>query len=306
MKTIPARGRRGTSIGQPRVMLFDERPVQIIHARWDRRLPKTYDMHHGLEIGIVLAGEMIRHYRGWKAVYGPGEVWFSNLWESHGGEVRVTPTEVVVLIIHPPALQQLRFLEAPDFTFLHPFSVEPSQRPRIGRAARSEALAIAAELLRHQESAAHLRHLQLRVLLMRIILLACADWNPPAFDRVRPRPLPESIEPALRLVADSQRFLPVTEAARACAMSVKVFRETFRSLMGTSFPKYALRYRVDGVASQLLQSDDPVKAIAIDWGFTDTSHLDHCFRRFYGCFPMEFRAERHAPFNARTAARQDS
>lgn len=292
MKALTPRERRGTSLTNPRVQVREDRPIQSFHTCWDRPSALGYDMHYGLELGIVLAGELIRHYKGWKRAYGPGEVWFANSWESHGGEVRITPTEVVVLIIHPAALHQLRFLEAPEFSFLQPFTVEPSLRPRISEGCRAEALAIAAELLRNKHSAAHLRHLQLRVLLMRLILLACEDWNHPASEPVSPPARPHNIEPALRLVAERRRFIPVKEAARICAMSVKGFRELFRSLMGTSFPKYALRYRVDGVAAQLLQSDDPVKAIAIDWGFTDTSHLDHCFRRYYGCFPMEFRARR--------------
>ncbi len=132
------------------------------------------------------------------------------------------------------------------------------------------------------------------MLLLRLILLACEDWSPPRADPDAPPVAQKSIEPALRLVAESRRFMPVSQAARACGMSVKAFHASFITLMGISFPRYALKYRCDGVALQLLQGSDPVKAIAVDWGFTDTSHLDHSFRRFYGCFPTEYRSRHRA------------
>jgi AraC-like DNA-binding protein len=191
--------------------------------------------------------------------------------------------------VHPPSLQQLRFPEAPAFTFLDPFAVSPSARSRVPPARRPEVLDLAASILRHDVADSPLRLLQIRVLLMRLILAACEEWSSPESRPADELARPRNIEPALKLVAESRRFLAVSEAARACDMSVKVFRSAFRTLMGVSLPDYALKYRVDGVALQLLQSEDPVKAIAVDWGFSDTSHLDHTFKRFYGHFPMEYR-----------------
>jgi AraC-like DNA-binding protein len=271
-------------------MLFPERPIQAIHMTWKRRVAKSFDMHFGLELGIVVRGEMTRLVRGGKTIHSAGDMWFHNLWEPHGWEIKTVPTEVAVLIAHPQALQQLRFPEAPEFSFLHPFTAPPLQRPQVPVSRRPEVLGLCAQILGHQDSSSPLKSLQLRVLLMRLILLACEDWVPPQSDPFLRRALPESIEPSIRLVAESRRFIAVRNAARACGLSVKAFRAAFTTLMGISFPKYALKYRVDGVALQLLKGNESVKAIAVDWGFTDTSHLDHSFQRFYGCFPTEYRA----------------
>jgi AraC-like DNA-binding protein len=286
----PGRAPARSSLAHPRVMIFEERPVQVIHTIWDRPCPRSYDMHLGLELGIVLRGEMIRHLNGGSRSHGPGEMWFHDLWESHGWEVRTAPTEAVILIIRPQALQQMRFPEAPGFSFLHPFSLPHAQRPRVPAPLRAEVLSIASRLLDCAASDSPLAALRIRVLLMRAILTACGDWSPRDEDPSQRRVPQKSIEPALRLVADARRFTPVADAAAACGMGVKAFRGAFKVLMGIAFSRYALKYRVDGVALQLLQGRDPVKAIAADWGFTDTSHLDRSFHRFYGCFPTEYRA----------------
>jgi AraC-like DNA-binding protein len=284
-------------------MLFPERPVQVIHEVWEKPRPRSFDMHLGLELGIVLRGRMTRHYPGGVSTHGPGEMWFHDVWESHGWEVCAAPTEAVILIIHPRTLEQMRFPEVPGFGFTAPFSLPPLRRPRVPAARRPEILAIARELRARAAQSAPLDPLRVRVLLMRLILAASEGWRPggapgsapgAAGDGAaggEPRRAPaRDIEPALRLIEAARRFLPVAEAAAACGMGARSFREAFKALMGIDFSRYALKYRVDGVALGLLQSADPVKALAADWGFTDTSHLDRSFRRFYGCFPTEYRA----------------
>jgi AraC-like DNA-binding protein len=86
------------------------------------------------------------------------------------------------------------------------------------------------------------------------------------------------------------------EAAAACGLSVNGLNQQFRKLMGATFADYALRYRFGGAARDLVETGDPIKAIARRWGFTDTSHLHRVFRRFAKCTPAEYR--KRPPFPA--------
>jgi AraC-like DNA-binding protein len=60
-------------------------------------------------------------------------------------------------------------------------------------------------------------------------------------------------------------------------LSPSHFSKVFRELMGISFSKFAFRYRLKQAAYQLVRSDDPIKQIALEWGFIDTSHFLNSF-----------------------------
>ena len=64
----------------------------------------------------------------------------------------------------------------------------------------------------------------------------------------------------------------------------------FKSLMGVSFSEFSLRFRVSSAARELVSTDKTMKAIAFDWGFTDTSHLHRCFVKYYKIAPSMFRS----------------
>jgi len=55
---------------------------------------------------------------------------------------------------------------------------------------------------------------------------------------------------------------------------------------------YGSTLLVNTAASQLRATNDPVKAVARDWGFTDASHMHRNFVKHYGCTPNEYRVRR--------------
>lgn len=82
-----------------------------------------------------------------------------------------------------------------------------------------------------------------------------------------------SIQCALRLIFRERRLITTKEAASVCNMSVTKFTALFKDLMGSTFSDFALQYRIKGAASQLKNSDLTQEAVALNWGFTDASHL---------------------------------
>ncbi len=59
--------------------------------------------------------------------------------------------------------------------------------------------------------------------------------------------------------------------------------------MGITFSEFGMHYRISAAAEQILKSNDPIKKIATEWGFTDTSHMHRCFKTYYRCSPTEYR-----------------
>lgn len=121
-------------------------PLRVLRATHRRCGPVHYDMHFGLEMGIVLSGAMRRDYQVHRRSVRRGQVWLCGLWEPHGFSVIEAPCEVVVVLIWPPMLANLRFEEAPEIDWMAPFSVRPADRPRVRSAMRNRLLERAGQL----------------------------------------------------------------------------------------------------------------------------------------------------------------
>src|SRR5205807_2035858 len=92
----------------------------------------------------------------------------------------------------------------------------------------------------------------------------------------------DRIGQAVEFVFNRWGMATAKEAAAHCGISRSRFDAVFQKTMGLSFARFALRYRLSSAAVQLLQSDDPMKTIAADWGFTDASHFNRAFFAHYG------------------------
>ena len=79
-----------------------------------------------------------------------------------------------------------------------------------------------------------------------------------------------------------------------CGLSRNRFGSLFRDVTGVAFPLFALRFRLSGAASQLACTDDPIKAVALAWSFTDDSHFHRAFQRHYGVSPSDYRSQSRA------------
>lgn len=247
-----------------------------------------FDMHWELEFGVVLSGGMQREYEGWKGNLRAGDVWFCGMWEPHGWRVTRAPCEVAVLVILPQMLVNMRCDEAPNFDWLGPFAAHPGARPQTTPAIRAEILALARRFGDATNEPPPRKLLWKRLLLMQLLLLLHRDWKS-APDQQLPPSAYQRINTAVELVFASRTMVTAQLAASRCGMSRNYFNAVFEKLMGLSFARFALRYRLTQAASALLLSERPVKSIAAEWGFADASHLHHCFYRHYGCSPRDYR-----------------
>jgi AraC family transcriptional regulator len=89
---------------------------------------------------------------------------------------------------------------------------------------------------------------------------------------------------------DDHRRATLSELAALAAVHPAYLARLFRRCYGTSIGQYARRARLDWVARQLLESDEPLSLIAIGAGFADQSHLTRAFRTHRGCTPGRYRS----------------
>ncbi|MCE9616082.1 MAG: AraC family transcriptional regulator [Lentisphaerae bacterium] len=252
----------------------------------------VFSLHAGLEIGIVLSGRILRCWEGCRRVLQAGDVWFTGVFEPHGSAVVAAPCTQMNLAIWPDWLANLRMPEMPEVDWLQPFLLPPARRPRVPPASRPRILALAHRIPDVWKGGSPEHRALVRLRIMELLLMMRRLCPPPAQAAVAPPRkigLHARLTPALQLGLQQRERLSAARAAQACDMHTAAFQRSFRRAMGISFTQFALRHRISGAAADLAGSNAPLKAIAANWGFTDTSHLFRVFVEHYHCSPSDYR-----------------
>jgi AraC-like DNA-binding protein len=272
--------------------LTSERPIHggiVVHRD---PTPLDADMHQPFEVGIVLKGQLDRHFEDMVMTVSPGGMWLCGAWEPHGWRVRAAGTREMVVLFLPSFLGDEMF---DDLPWLSLFSVPPHQRPRVTRREmRQQTLSIGNEVGKELRDRSNRWLSAVRLGLLRLLFVLSRGWHPTG-QAGRPAARTGSLArvmPAVRMVHSSPAGrLSVPEAAAACGLSVPQFSYVFRHTLGLSFGKFRMRARLGYAAQLLLSTELPVEAIAEEAGFADASHLHHKFSNVYGSTPGRYRTE---------------
>lgn len=249
-----------------------------------------YNMHFGLEFGLIISGRMRRYYQNYWRNIGPGQVWFCGMWEPHGMKVLQAPCQYMIFIIWPPMLANLRLEEAPNTAWLTPFTLPPNQRPQIVPRMKNRILKVQKHLkeMLATPSAGQPLWLKLLFLEMMVILYEQGSFRQTSTNA----PPPDfflRLNQALQNIFESRALITTAQAARSCGMTRETFSNLFARWMSIRFSEFCLRYRVNTAAHHVAHTDEPIKSIAKHWGFIDSSHFHHCFQKYYHCTPGEYR-----------------
>ncbi|RDV15434.1 AraC family transcriptional regulator [Pontibacter diazotrophicus] len=68
----------------------------------------------------------------------------------------------------------------------------------------------------------------------------------------------------------------------------------FKKQTGESLQQYILKYKLKMIESRLQSGDRSISQIAYEFGFTDGSHLNKLFKKYYGVAPGAFKAKQVA------------
>lgn len=287
-RTLQQRDLWASSLERPVFNVSQSHPIITLPYQWQHRQESRYDMHYGLELGILVKGRMRRFYRDAQCDILPGQVWMCGMWEPHGYQIVEAPSRAVVLIVFPPVLTRLALAPTDNARLLAPFEAPPQSRPQIPPHLGPKAIE-SAEFFESIIKGDHKnRDAWLNLKLMEILLLLMDHWDAPRTSSEAYSYSAAKIGKAINLVFENRRFVSTQEAAKACGMNRNAFGKRFAEAMGITFSEFGLRYRISAVAEEILKANNPIKKIAADWGFTDTSHLHRCFKKYYGCSPTHY------------------
>ncbi len=274
---------------------FDsEHPIAFGINVYPKKTTCHYDIHVGLEMGIVLSGTSRRFFGEHSYIVKKGQVWFAGLWEPHGFEVLRPPARHMVIEIVP------EFIDTPEpftsFDWLKLFEVSPERRP-IASSTKDKkfALSQADKLLKIMRGKQQDNWLiRSRLVLQEFLLYfteRIKEVSPDSPKRnVEPFGQRRKLLPALLLLEKERcQGVTVADAARAAHMSRSSFAQMFRSAMGISFGKYCQRRRLAGAICDLRATDLKLSAIAEKWGFCDAAHFVRLFKSVMRVTPNEYR-----------------
>ena len=263
--------------------------ITAFHNQYEKIQSPRNDMHYSLELGIVLKGEMRRYYQTYQNDISCGDIWFCGMWEPHGFEVIKAPCEVVLFITLPQDLIRINPDSFAGLNWLAPFAAFPDKRPSTNPQNKNDIIVIAKKVKAILKSDDPQAQVWLRLLMLETLLTVQRNWQAPVSNENASFETFTKINPALQKIFEGQQCLNIADAAKMCKMSRSSFTKHFKAMMGISFAKFELRCRIKGAANQLLKSKDPVKKIAYDRGFANSSHLHRCFLEYYGCTPTQYR-----------------
>ena len=110
------------------------------------------------------------------------------------------------------------------------------------------------------------------------------------------RPLPPKVIAAIRMLeGDLVRAWCMADLAKATGIDPAYLTRQFTSAVGTSPMAYLFRRRAEHAAALLLQTQQPIGAIATAVGWEDPVYFARRFRQHYGMSATAYR-RRHAPF----------
>lgn len=101
--------------------------------------------------------------------------------------------------------------------------------------------------------------------------------------------LPESIKKALVYITENYETVTERDAAGISGLSYNHFSNTFKSAMGQSFKSYLISVRIKAAERLLISTDKSMTEIAMETGFTTSSHFIANFKRYKGVTPKKFR-----------------
>lgn len=83
--------------------------------------------------------------------------------------------------------------------------------------------------------------------------------------------------------------LKVNQLAAQFHLSPKYMGEYFKKHTGESLQQYIMLYKLKLIESRLMLTDMRINEIALEFGFTDQSHLNRIFKKYKGKSPSSYR-----------------
>lgn len=262
---------------------YSEKPTQEFQG----------DSHYALQICIVMHGAAELMLEDFKNEYRAGELWWNMCWEPHA--YRLSGKRNFILAINIDVEQLGSCSPFGGCNWLVPFVSKPASRYY---PANTNERRFIMELGRKLFHLYRTRESNWRIsswlLIHQLLIHAINRMDSTGIENKLENESINSfsrIRQALNRVWTSEARPPsLSEAAKLCSLSPSRFSELFRRTIGISYGKFATRVRMSNAAKDLMTGRFTLEEIALKWGFFDSAHFCHSFKKLYRISPSQFMA----------------
>ena len=250
------------------------------------------DSHYALQICMVLHGEAEMMLENFNGTYAAGDLWWNMCWEPHA--YRLSGRRNFVVAVNIDVEQLGSCSPFGGCNWLAPFVAKPQNRFKPSTPEERQFIRNTGRRLFHLcNKKENNWRISAWLLIHELLIYAInrMDWNglEPKGETAEPVKNFSRIRTALNKVWISDARPPsLSEAAKICALSPSRFSELFRRTMGVSYGKFAIRVRMSNAAKDLLSGRFSLEEISQKWGFFDSAHFCHSFKKFYRISPSQF------------------
>lgn len=100
---------------------------------------------------------------------------------------------------------------------------------------------------------------------------------------------PSTLETALSIIRKRAYKISRCELSEQCNVSLRTLTRMFSQYLNTSPSQYIIKCRLEKAASMLSFSNEPIKNIADECGFSSPMFFAREFKQHYNCTPKEFK-----------------
>lgn len=249
------------------------------------------DSHYALQICIVLSGEAELMLEDFSRTYIRGELWWNMCWEPHA--YKLTGKKNLILAVNIDVEQLGSCSPFGGCNWLTPFVSKPNMRYCPSDAGGREfILDIGGRLYELYRNREQNWRISSWLLIHQLLIHAINRMDSTGIESKLEKESINSfsrIRQALNRVWASEARPPsLSEAAKSCSLSTSRFSELFRRTIGISYGKFATRVRMSNAAKDLMTGRFTLEEIALKWGFFDSAHFCHSFKKLYRISPSQF------------------
>lgn len=254
----------------------------------DASPPPTYHYHNYVELLYSLKSNANVYINGEKHHFGDGDLIIINSNDAHSltfpGEssyicIKFSPN---ILYADEQAFAEYKYAVPflTDTPHINIFSAEETEKAGIK--------ALCTEIMDEWDKQDYAYEMAIRANILKIFTwimryrmnsgLSLSDKN-----------LPESIKTALKYITENYETATEYDAAKICGLSYNHFSASFKKSVGQNFKDFLISVRLRAAEKLLISTDKSMTDIAMETGFTTSSHFIASFKHRKGITPKQFR-----------------
>lgn len=255
-----------------------------------------WHFHPEIELTLVLSGTGRRFVGDHIAPYGPGDLvllgpQLPHFWHSEtesDGQVQRSKSLVVQFL---PDFLGVGFFDLPELDAMHHLFATASRGLRFSGKSRKRAATLLERMATRSPQGQLLDLLETLDVLSRSpdAEVLASDGFAPALDMRTEERINRCQSYVFEHLSEP---IQLEDVASHMGMSPSAFSRYFKKVMGKTFSRFVNELRVGRACRLLLETDQPIAAVAFDCGFNNLSNFNRRFRELQGVNPRAFRNQR--------------